>query len=487
MKNNSNQFTANIWEDYYYILQVHYRADPEIINSTYRRLSKKYHPDVNKSKAAEAMMKRINNAYAILSNPGKRAAYDIEWKRRHDANRNDRGDLGIFGGSPWGFGVQGSQRTPYAQNSQPNRTGWNGSGGRTNRQDVAQSLEQQHYERAAKQLDDYYRFIARGDLDSAYLCISQYDRKRIKKNDFVKWQIMVGQTIELRSVQISPYRKYIDKNMGRKVFSEAVEYTVRIGERDLTKDCFSEYMSTKSVVWDGDSWGVYLGYKSVKPFIDRYSQSCGAPVDIKSAVEYWMDYQSKHDQLTGLMNLSGFLDASAREVARSKRYGTTFTIAMVELVHKENGAAFGTGKGKTERFRNNSETGSQQEDDLERQVGRMLVEKLRSIDMVCRWKEKKMIALLAETDLESASRAVNRICGNFNRQMLSTNKKDDYYTIYVGVCSFDSKSIESTLKKCSSNLVLARKTGRLRAVTGVYTRLRQMRIFKNTASEQNRN
>ncbi|MDR3121260.1 MAG: DnaJ domain-containing protein, partial [Clostridiales bacterium] len=36
------------WEDYYSVLQVHYRADSDMISGAYRRLSKKYHPDVNK-------------------------------------------------------------------------------------------------------------------------------------------------------------------------------------------------------------------------------------------------------------------------------------------------------------------------------------------------------------------------------------------------------------------------------------------------------
>ena len=57
------------WEDYYKILQVHFMAEPEVIESAYKRLSKKYHPDVNKLLNAEETMKNINKAYEILSVP----------------------------------------------------------------------------------------------------------------------------------------------------------------------------------------------------------------------------------------------------------------------------------------------------------------------------------------------------------------------------------------------------------------------------------
>lgn len=63
-------------EDYYKILQVDPSAEPEVITAAYRRLAFKYHPDTNKSPDAEARMRRINEAYEVLSNPVQRAAFD---------------------------------------------------------------------------------------------------------------------------------------------------------------------------------------------------------------------------------------------------------------------------------------------------------------------------------------------------------------------------------------------------------------------------
>ncbi|MBM2827043.1 MAG: chaperone protein DnaJ [Dehalococcoidia bacterium] len=62
--------------DYYETLQVHPSAEPEVIQAAYRRLSLKYHPDVNSSPAAGARMRELNEAYTVLADPIKRALYD---------------------------------------------------------------------------------------------------------------------------------------------------------------------------------------------------------------------------------------------------------------------------------------------------------------------------------------------------------------------------------------------------------------------------
>ncbi len=62
--------------DYYDILGVSRDADKEEIKRAYRRLARKYHPDVNKEDGAEERFKEINRAYEILSEPESRARYD---------------------------------------------------------------------------------------------------------------------------------------------------------------------------------------------------------------------------------------------------------------------------------------------------------------------------------------------------------------------------------------------------------------------------
>ncbi|MEB3213942.1 MAG: molecular chaperone DnaJ [Leptolyngbyaceae bacterium] len=62
--------------DFYEILGVARNADKDEIKRAYRRLARKYHPDVNKEPGAEERFKEINQAYEVLSEPEIRARYD---------------------------------------------------------------------------------------------------------------------------------------------------------------------------------------------------------------------------------------------------------------------------------------------------------------------------------------------------------------------------------------------------------------------------
>lgn len=70
-------------KNYYEILQINQNASPEIIDKAYKTLAKKYHPDLqeeNNKTQAEEILKEINEAYEILSDPNKKALYDQNLK-----------------------------------------------------------------------------------------------------------------------------------------------------------------------------------------------------------------------------------------------------------------------------------------------------------------------------------------------------------------------------------------------------------------------
>jgi molecular chaperone DnaJ len=62
--------------DYYEVLGVERTADKDTLKKAFRKLAQKYHPDVNKSPEAEPLFKEINEAYQVLNDDQKRAAYD---------------------------------------------------------------------------------------------------------------------------------------------------------------------------------------------------------------------------------------------------------------------------------------------------------------------------------------------------------------------------------------------------------------------------
>lgn len=64
------------FQDYYKTLGVERDAAADVIKKAFRKLARKYHPDVSKEANAEQHMKEVNEAYAVLSDPEKRAAYD---------------------------------------------------------------------------------------------------------------------------------------------------------------------------------------------------------------------------------------------------------------------------------------------------------------------------------------------------------------------------------------------------------------------------
>lgn len=71
--------------DHYEVLQVSVNAEPDTIQRVYRLLAQRFHPD-NKDSGNEARFRAIHDAYSILSDPEKRARYDIQYQQR----RNDR-------------------------------------------------------------------------------------------------------------------------------------------------------------------------------------------------------------------------------------------------------------------------------------------------------------------------------------------------------------------------------------------------------------
>ena len=106
--------------DYYKVLGISKDASDKQIKQVYRKLARKYHPDVNSGdKAAEEKFKKVNEAYEVLSDPEKRKKYDrygeqwqyadqFEQQRGQQRYARQQGPAFDFGGGAGGAGGFGS-------------------------------------------------------------------------------------------------------------------------------------------------------------------------------------------------------------------------------------------------------------------------------------------------------------------------------------------------------------------------------------------
>src|SRR5215213_7522357 len=96
--------------DYYEVLGIPRTASDKEVRSAYRKLARKYHPDLNpEDKTSEARFKEVSEAYEVLSDPDKRKKYDRFGANRQQAEAAQR--AGATAGGFSNFGGVGGRRT----------------------------------------------------------------------------------------------------------------------------------------------------------------------------------------------------------------------------------------------------------------------------------------------------------------------------------------------------------------------------------------
>src|SRR5256885_15806486 len=91
------------YKDYYAIMGLERNASAEDIKRAYRKLARKFHPDVSKEANAEERFKEVGEAYETLKDPEKRAAYDQLGRHAPGEEIRPPPEWGeSFGGAPFG-------------------------------------------------------------------------------------------------------------------------------------------------------------------------------------------------------------------------------------------------------------------------------------------------------------------------------------------------------------------------------------------------
>ncbi|HLQ29502.1 MAG TPA: J domain-containing protein [Ktedonobacteraceae bacterium] len=128
------------YKDYYKILNISRGASADEIKKAFRKLARKYHPDVNPGdKKAEAKFKEINEAYEVLSDPDKRRKYDTlgpNWQEQFgpSTTRRPYGFAGRSSSSPFDFESSGGGGPAFSDFFETlfGRGGTGGMGGTAN-------------------------------------------------------------------------------------------------------------------------------------------------------------------------------------------------------------------------------------------------------------------------------------------------------------------------------------------------------------------
>ncbi len=151
------------FKDYYQTLGVPREATPDDIKQAYRKLARKYHPDVSKEKDAESRFKEIGEAGEVLRDAEKRAAYDAagsQWERESAAGHGQGRDRDFQPPPGWdaGFEFSGRGGEPRGDHSDFFEALFGRAArGANPRRPEAQMRGQDHHAKVLIDLEDAYR------------------------------------------------------------------------------------------------------------------------------------------------------------------------------------------------------------------------------------------------------------------------------------------------------------------------------------------
>lgn len=374
-----------ICEDYYRILQVHHLAEAEVIESAYKRLAKKYHPDVNKSENSVEMMQKINKAYEVLSSAAERQQYDPVWNNKY--NKFDESD--------------NNHKSSYVKN-------------------------EKSFSSAKAVLEEYFRNIMNKRFDYSYELISSIDKRNITKDDFITWQSAVSEVFRLTEQSCKVYGIYKDKFINGHIFADVVEFSVNVVEYNAVMDMMEKDYFTKITVLEDEKWRIIVGYEEIQPLINKFKSLTGL-LTAKSVIDELVQNHSKIDSISGLLNQRGIIERIENEILRFNRYGNVFSLIICEI-------------DIIKRLNLNAE--QEVKDSSVKLVGEVLLNSLRKLDVVGRWGENAFLILLPETDLASAVKVKHKISRILKTKRLAYDEQ-----IYKVAYKFGAVEYESSLEE----------------------------------------
>ena len=210
------------------------------------------------------------------------------------------------------------------------------------------------------------------------------------------------------------------------------------------------------LLFNGESIGV-LCVESPRPgayTVDHLSVFSTISQQAAVALENARNFQmATVDQLTHLYLRDFFYRKLSEEQARARRYGSTFTVLMLDL----------------DEFKGiNDRMGHLAGDRYLERVGEVIRETMRAADIPCRYGGEEFCVLLPETDLDGATRIAERIRSRVSNLEARSGEEVLRTTISVGIAAYPADypgTIQGFLEKADQALYLAKQSGRDRVLT----------------------
>ncbi len=368
-----------ILQDYYRTLQVHPQAETDVIEAAYKRLAKKYHPDISEleDSIAREQMQLINQAYEVLKDGQKRANYHGQWQQNFAKVTSDGGQ------KP----QQNAQQTIFTME-------------------------------AMTTVKHYFEHLQNRRYQDAYNLLTKTDKQMVSITLFIRWQTAVSQIFALQNFSVQPGLNNFQDSEKSALTKQIIRVVVMTVDYNAIMERLEHDAFEKKVLREGKTWALVLGVTNVPKIIEHFEELAGL-IHSKSTMKAYVDSYSKHDSLTGLLNKKGFLDEMEREAMRFMRYNRRFCLVMIGLEFKKIYTA-------------------EQLEELTHRMGELLKRCCRELDSIGRWRDQTFTILMPETDLRGGLLATQKLRRYLQTELLLTkNTQQNIFPAAVDVYAGD--------------------------------------------------
>ena len=392
--------------DCYRILGVSVGSGLADVTSSYKKLCRLYHPDVNDDPESEELMKRINTAYAV-----------VREKLKREAALRERAAY-----------ARSLRKYTYANKDAAH------SGSAETRKTSA-DVENEAY----SVIHGYFNAISAYDYSGAYNFISAYDKRQISRESFIEWRISVARLYPMREFTVENKSKpaTVTFNDDKKLFAR--KFRVAVTEEDVTKNTTNSDDIEKLVINENSQWRVFLGYRGVyeltRVFDDRFEDRLKR--DIAERIEEYS--QGLHAEYN-MLNLTGMSKAASREIYRQKRFGGALTLAVISV--KASGV---------------QEAGKEAgQEELLRSAAGTINSSLRETDTPAYAGDGVFVLLFVELSKKNAESIISRLASDIRNgagQQLGGQAQIDYaFEAWSGGKVADMDALSKVLKKFGKKL-----------------------------------